>query len=142
MELLHSLRFLGNEAVHELITPEENDINVAFNIIEHLIQSIYIMPKDLKKTKFKIHLDEYQKFENFIIESIKTSPSFDFSYSYSIKKLIGARGKISNENQSKFETILKEKISKDELDWIEITENTEVENINPSETFYRIKKVP
>lgn len=144
VDLLHSLRFLGNDAVHELIKPERNDIKVAFNIIEHLIQAIYLMPKELKSTSFKIHLDEYSKFENFIIDMIRNYISFDFSYSYSIKKLISPRGKIPYDKSNEFEQKLNSRITSGELDWIEIIQNENQSDTiqNNNETFYKINKVP
>ncbi|MFI8145845.1 DUF4145 domain-containing protein, partial [Acinetobacter sp. ABJ_C5_2] len=123
VDLLHSLRFLGNDAVHELIKPEENDVKVAFDIIEHLIQAIYLMPKELKNTNFKVHLDEYTKFENFIIEMIRNHIGFDFSYNYSIKKLVSPRGKIPYGKFSEFEQELNSRINSGDIDWIEIVSN-------------------
>lgn len=144
VDLLHSLRFLGNDAVHELIKPERNDIKVAFNIIEHLIQAIYLMPKELRGTNFKVHLDEYSKVENFIIDKIRNHISFDFSYNYSLKKLISPRGKIPYKRFSEFEQELNTRITSGDLDWIEIIQNENPsESIqNTNETFYKIKKAP
>lgn len=142
VELLHSLRFLGNEAAHELLKPEESDIRVAFNIIEHLIQSIYIMPGELKGTNFKVHLDEYEKFEKFIIETIKDHHNFDYSHSYTIKKLISPKGKIPNEKNGEFETKLNDRIKSGDLDWIEIspTMNQSDNTTSSNETYYKIRK--
>ena len=144
VDLLHSLRFLGNDAVHDLSIPDDQDIKVAFNIIEHLIQSIYIMPKELKNTNFKIHIDEYDKFEKLIIDNIQNNQYFDYEFSYSAKKLISPNGKISSENLQNFETQLKEKILSGDLDWIEISQNTNPneDSENSTETFYKIKKAP
>lgn len=144
IDLLHSLRFLGNEAAHELTKPENTDIKVAFNIIEHLIQSIYIMPKEIKHTNFKEHLDEYNKFENFIIETIKEHPSFDYTHSYSIKKLISPKGKIPIDKFNEFEQKLNTRIDNDELDWIERSTNINPNEVNQdaSENYYKIKKFP
>lgn len=102
------------------------------------------MPKEFKRTNFKIHLDEYNKFENFIIEMIRNHISFDFSYNYSIKKLISPRGKIPYDKFSEFERILNSRIMSGEIDWIEIiqNENSSESNQNTNETFYKIKKAP
>ena len=40
-ELLHKLRFLGNEAAHELLCPSTRELKVAVEIVEHAISSIY-----------------------------------------------------------------------------------------------------
>ena len=39
--ILHKLRFLGNEALHELQKPTQEEIDAALDIIEHIIESLY-----------------------------------------------------------------------------------------------------
>jgi hypothetical protein len=39
--ILHKLRFLGNEVLHELQTPSQEEIDAALDIIEHIIESLY-----------------------------------------------------------------------------------------------------
>jgi Domain of unknown function (DUF4145) len=44
-EILHSLRILGNIAAHE-VTPHSDDrLAVAMNVVEHLLNGVYILPK-------------------------------------------------------------------------------------------------
>jgi hypothetical protein len=58
-EILHELRFLGNAAVHELSTPILDELNLALDIIELVIDNIYevkhkaqkLMAKRVSKTK-------------------------------------------------------------------------------------------
>lgn len=40
-EVLHELRFLGNAAVHELATPSTEDLSMAIEIIELVLDNIY-----------------------------------------------------------------------------------------------------
>lgn len=40
---LHAIRFLGNDAAHDIKRPEKDQISVALKIINHLIQSVYIL---------------------------------------------------------------------------------------------------
>ena len=40
-DILHKLRFLGNDAVHELQKPTKKEIVTAIDIIEHIIESLY-----------------------------------------------------------------------------------------------------
>ena len=39
--ILHKLRFLGNEALHELQEPTQEEIDASLDIIEHIIESLY-----------------------------------------------------------------------------------------------------
>jgi len=38
---LHNLRFIGNEAAHELVTPEPNELRLAIEICEDLLNYLY-----------------------------------------------------------------------------------------------------
>ena len=41
VEILHALRFIGNEAVHELTAPPEYDLKAAIEIVEHTLENLY-----------------------------------------------------------------------------------------------------
>jgi hypothetical protein len=43
-EFLHKLRFLGNQAAHEIIPPERNKLSHALDIVETMLKTIYILP--------------------------------------------------------------------------------------------------
>ena len=42
--ILHQHRFLGNEAVHELAQPSSDELTLATEIIEHILDALYEMP--------------------------------------------------------------------------------------------------
>jgi len=50
-EILHQLRFLGNEAVHMLSAPSEEELVIAINIIEHSIDNVFELQHKAKKLK-------------------------------------------------------------------------------------------
>lgn len=50
---LHELRFLGNDAIHDLETPSKSDLDNAIDIIEHIIEDIYEIPLKGQKLKNK-----------------------------------------------------------------------------------------
>lgn len=43
-EILHSLRTMGNEAAHEVKAHSSKDLATAFDVVEHLLKGIYIIP--------------------------------------------------------------------------------------------------
>lgn len=43
-EILHSLRLMGNAAAHEVVPHSANDLSIAFDVIEHLLTGVYILP--------------------------------------------------------------------------------------------------
>jgi hypothetical protein len=53
MEALHELRFLGNKAIHELDEPSCDDLDTAFDIIEHILNDIYDLPIKTKTLEAK-----------------------------------------------------------------------------------------
>jgi len=47
--ILHNLRFMGNEAAHELKVHKRNELESGFDVLEHLLQGVYVMPEQAKK---------------------------------------------------------------------------------------------
>lgn len=50
-DILHSIRLLGNEAAHEVEPPKADILNIVFEIVENLLQSVYILPQIASKLK-------------------------------------------------------------------------------------------
>lgn len=44
-DILHEHRYMGNSAVHELSRPAEEDLRLAIEIIEHMLESLYEIPE-------------------------------------------------------------------------------------------------
>jgi hypothetical protein len=42
-EILHSLRIMGNEAAHEVKPPKDEELDVAFDVVEHVLQGVYLL---------------------------------------------------------------------------------------------------
>lgn len=52
-DLLHEGRFLGNEAAHELTTPDVQEVEDGLQIIESMLNLIYVVPEKAKRMKTK-----------------------------------------------------------------------------------------
>lgn len=52
--ILHDLRFIGNNALHELSAPPKSELKLAINIIEHTIESLYEIEFKAKSLKRKM----------------------------------------------------------------------------------------
>jgi len=51
-EVLHQLRFMGNEAVHALVAPPMHDLKTAIEIVEHVLDHVYeVKHKGAKLTR-------------------------------------------------------------------------------------------
>jgi len=44
-DILHKTRFLRNRSVHEIEAATNSELSVAFDIMENLLQTVYIIPK-------------------------------------------------------------------------------------------------
>lgn len=44
-EVLHKTRILGNRATHEIEAASDAELDVAFDIVENLLETVYIIPK-------------------------------------------------------------------------------------------------
>lgn len=48
---LHKTRFLGNKSAHEIEAATDEELGVAFDILENLLMTVYIIPKKAKNLK-------------------------------------------------------------------------------------------
>jgi hypothetical protein len=48
-EILHDLRFMGNEAAHNVKAHTQTELNLAFDVVEHLLKTVYILPQQTKR---------------------------------------------------------------------------------------------
>lgn len=82
---LHSIRFLGNDSVHEMEVPKEDKLTIALRIIESLINNLYLI--DIEANK---HLDtiinDYDTFRNLIVRKFVSVIKNDEK---SIKEVLG-----------------------------------------------------
>jgi hypothetical protein len=49
-EILHKLRTLGNDAAHEVKHHSLQELGLAFDVVDHLLLGVYILPEHAKKT--------------------------------------------------------------------------------------------
>lgn len=75
-ERLHAIRFLGNDAAHEIIKPNKKQITAALKIIDHLIVSVYILGAEAEKALDTV-VSEYEKFLKLLESTLKNFKSGD-----------------------------------------------------------------
>jgi hypothetical protein len=47
--VLHDLRFMGNEAAHKVKAHTPDELNLAFDVVEHLLNTMYLLPEQTKR---------------------------------------------------------------------------------------------
>ncbi len=68
-ERLHAVRFMGNDSVHEMAVPNENALYVVLEIIEHLLNNLYIIDNHAKKVIDGI-ITNQNEFEKLLLEKL------------------------------------------------------------------------
>lgn len=58
---LHSIRFLGNDSVHEMVVPTATKLFIVLDIAEHLLRNLYIMDNISNELDTVVHtFDDFQ----------------------------------------------------------------------------------
>lgn len=104
-ERLHGIRFMGNDAAHDIKEPKKESLSVALQIIEHLIASIYILEKKVTGNIETI-ISKYELFENLLNKKLI---NFNKNDEYPIAKYLGKELRRVKES---IEILEKELISK------------------------------
>jgi hypothetical protein len=103
---LHSIRFLGNDSVHEIETPTQEQLDLALYIIEHLLNNIYLL--DIRvRTKLKSVVKNYTEFKRLLTQFIR---DFTPGEEHSLFKLFGKDVRRIKEHGATFEAQLIEEI--------------------------------
>ncbi|WP_161607095.1 DUF4145 domain-containing protein [Myxococcus xanthus] len=71
---LHAIRFLGNDAAHDIKCPRSESIRVVLQIVEHLIENIYILDSELSGTLETV-ISDYSEFRAILTLSLKDHQS-------------------------------------------------------------------
>jgi hypothetical protein len=69
-ERLHGIRFMGNDAAHEIKKPKKEHLSVALKIVEHLLSSVYILEEEVEG-KIETTITEFPKFEEILSKKVK-----------------------------------------------------------------------
>ncbi len=60
-KILHSLRFIGNKSAHEVKAHSQKELQIAFQVIEHLLKGVYIIPKLAKPMEDAVRIEAIKK---------------------------------------------------------------------------------
>lgn len=67
---LHGIRFLGNDAAHEIKKPKKEQLSTALKIVEHLLSSVYILEEE-SDGQIDTTISEFIKFEPLLNKKVK-----------------------------------------------------------------------
>lgn len=115
-ERLHAVRFLGNDSVHEMSVPKEKTLFLVLDIIEHLLQNLYIIDHQAKPL-----LDTYiSNFSEFKVILLKKLENFNKGDDFPLAKYLEKDVRRLNGQLSYFETELIKSIQEGEFKQLEI----------------------
>ncbi|MEM7935113.1 DUF4145 domain-containing protein [Morganella morganii] len=104
--LLHSIRFIGNDAAHEITQPSIQSLNEALAIIEHMLQSIYIFDKSSNSLPKVI-----ENYSGFVELLNKCLGSFEVGVEVPIQAFLKKEMRRVSENIKEFEPELIKEIN-------------------------------
>lgn len=82
---LHSIRFLGNDAVHEMEIPTEDKLYLVLSIIEHLLKNLYLIDLEIKN-RLDTVVKDFKGFEDLLFEIL---PKFKIGEERNLKEILG-----------------------------------------------------
>lgn len=118
---LHAIRFLGNDAAHEIKEPNESDIRIALEIVEHLLSTVFILEKKAKS------LDTLaENYPDFLKQVSISAKSIKTTNAVSLAGLLGRRRRLINQGFDDFEAKLKTEIAGGAVVFLKLSQLTEV----------------
>jgi len=126
-ERLHTIRFLGNDSVHEIEIPSEEKLYMVLNIVEHLLKNLYILDKDAKNLLDTI-IKQYEDFESLVIDCIISK--YKLGDVKTLKEILGKHIRRISIDIESLEFTLKEKIRNKEF--IHLNINERIDKASPT----------
>lgn len=137
-ERLHAIRFMGNDAAHEIKKAKEKSILIALKIIEHILLSVYIFEEEVSK-----HLEAPVSNINDVIPILKSNlNNLEDNSSFTLTKWLGSSRRRVLEKLEDIESDLMIKIQDDSFKGVQLIEAPEAKDtrsqlylkINPENT--------
>lgn len=118
---LHAIRFLGNDAAHEVKKPAEPDIRIALEIVEHLLNSVFIL-----ESKAKALETIAESYEDFLSLLGTLASGFAGTGAISLAGLLIDKRRLVGPRLEEFESQLVKNIQAGEVPYLALAEEREV----------------
>ena len=107
---LHSIRFMGNDAAHDIKKPSKKSLRAALIIVEHLITTVYIIDQE-SAGKLDAIIEEYSKFEVLLDKKLE---EFSTGDEFPLPKFLGKDMRLISGSTKDIEKSLDTRIGKGE----------------------------
>ena len=130
---LHSIRFLGNDALHEMEIPKEEQLLIILEIVNHLLENLFIQDKKIEN-KIERVIDNYEDFSKLIRNKIyKDLIGKEMSFDEILGK---SKRLIKSSLYKSFENNLKEEVKNSKNDFLSLVKRGDNVSI------FKIEKLP
>jgi hypothetical protein len=114
-KLLHAIRFLGNDAAHEIRAPKNYELTATLRIIQHLLATLYTLDR-LTHLPDRV-IDNYESFEALVTDQLRQKKKDDVLTS---SEIVGKHMRRVLDGYAQFEHQLIERIKRKEYPHLEI----------------------
>lgn len=104
---LHSIRFIGNDSVHEIKGLKDESLKIVLNIIHNLLNNLYIIDYH-SQGHLETVIDSYDKFEKLLLQNIISLQKGD---EVPLAKILGKQLRRLNGKLTQFENELIQQIN-------------------------------
>lgn len=105
---LHSIRFMGNDSVHAIKTPDKQQIHLVLDIIHNMLNGLYVFPYKCKEI-LEGPISDYKEFVELLNIGLKSRMVGEIDI---LNNLLPPTRRLIKEDRFSFEARLKEEIAK------------------------------
>ena len=130
-ERLHAIRFMGNDAAHEIKKAKKQSVLIALKIIEHILLSVYVFEEEVNQ-----HLEKpISTLDDALPILISNLKKIEDNNTFTLTKWLGTSRRRVLEKIEDIEGELKRKIESREIEGVDLIDTPEAEE-TPSQ-FYK-----
>ncbi|EHU4934893.1 TPA: DUF4145 domain-containing protein [Vibrio parahaemolyticus] len=133
---LHSIRFLGNDAAHDIKTPSVESLEAALIITEHLITTVYTLDRD-SKGKLEELIDVYEQFEELLVKKLESYSNGD---EFPLQQYLGKDVRLISGSLKKIEKELNTRIGKKEFTLLSFGKTEKFQGSTEKLLHYKVEK--
>ncbi len=129
---LHSIRFLGNDALHEIEKPKKEPLTLLLDIVNHLLANLFVNDKVIDGKVEKV-VDTFPEFTRLLMSKIKKE---NIGKEQNIEDILGKSIRlIPKKDLDNFKTKLKTEVTNGKHDYISLPKGKKTSK-------YKIEKEP
>jgi len=110
---LHAIRFLGNDAVHEIKEPKGSELRIALEIVEHLLNTVYIL--EMKARRLETVAETYADFLKLLQTCVE---NYSGDHAVNLQGILGRQKRLVGQSLDVYEVHLKADIAAGVVDFL------------------------